>query len=122
MAGRERAALESLTELAVVLGRVHAQDVRDDRVDVDGADERGEEQLLHERRLERAQRGEAQEQLREAVLGLVAPRLADVLAQLLHRLVLEALHLSAGRRRVICGPDEARGTCSFQSEQLPYLD
>ena len=91
-----------LTELAVVLGRVHAQDVRNDRVDVHGADERGEEELLHERRLQRAERRQAEEQLREAVLRLFRPRLVHVLPQLFHRLVLEALHLSASRARVIC--------------------
>ena len=44
-----------ITELSVVLGRVHAQDVRNDAVDVNGADEGGEEELFHQTGLQGAQ-------------------------------------------------------------------
>ena len=44
------------TELSVVLGWIHAQDVGNDTINMYGSDERGEEELLHETRLQRSQR------------------------------------------------------------------
>lgn len=90
-----------LTELPVVLCRIHAEDVGNDRVDVDGADQSGEKELLHQSRLERAERRKPQQEPWESVLSLFVPRLRHVRPQFFDSLVLETLHLTASRPRVI---------------------
>lgn len=89
------------TKLAVVLCRIHSKDVGNDRVNVDGADQGGEKQLLHQSGLERTERWEPQQQPWESIFSLFVPRLRHVRPQLFHSLVLKTLHLTASRPRVI---------------------
>ncbi len=49
------------TELSVVLRGIHAEDVGNDAVDVDGADKGGKEELLHQAGLKRAEGWQTQQ-------------------------------------------------------------
>ena len=92
------------TELSVILGRIHPQDIRNDTIYMYGSDQRSEEEFFHEARLERPERWQPQQQSRKPLLGHFVPRLRHVSPQLFHRLLLETLHLAAGRSCVICNP------------------
>ena len=88
--GRRQQALAG--HLQVVLGRLHAQDVRDDAVDLHAADEAREEQLLHGVGAEGLEGREAQHQVRDAArVELVV--LVEVLDELPARLLLQLLSL-----------------------------
>lgn len=55
--------------LAVVVGGVHFEDVRDDAVDLHVADEAGEEELLGDGGADQTQGGKPQEQLGQPAQG-----------------------------------------------------
>ena len=77
--------------MVLVLPRLHLEDVGDDAVDLDVADEAGEEEVLEGVGVEGAEGGEEEEEAGEPVPLAGVPG-GGVLPQLAHHLVLQPLH------------------------------